>query len=84
MDSNKYIYKRTRRKTKIQISRDIFIRKIMSTQEEQLVDLTEITRQQAEYIIELQMELVELTDKWEFVKEELDGMRTQKILEEGM
>ena len=49
---------------------------------DQVVDLTEIVRQQQEYITDLEMELVEFQDKWNFVKEELDQMKTQKILEE--
>ena len=57
----------------------------MSQEEKnQLVDLTEITRQQAEYIIDLELELTELTDKWQFLKEELNDMKTQKLLEKGM
>ena len=39
---------------------------------EQVVDLTEINRQQAEYILDLEMELAELTDKWKYLKEEID------------
>jgi len=44
----------------------------------QVVDLTEINRQQAEFIIELEMELAELTDKWKYVSEELDDIKLEK------
>ena len=47
----------------------------------QVVDLTEITRQQAEYIIELEMEIAEITDKWEFLNKELDEIKTREIME---
>ena len=54
------------------------------TIQEQIVELTEITRQQAEHIIDLEERLLDYEDRWEFVKAELDEMKTQKILEEGM
>ena len=44
----------------------------------QVVDLTEINRQQAEFIIELEMELAELTNKWKYVSEELDDIKLEK------
>jgi hypothetical protein len=44
----------------------------------QVVDLTEINRQQAEFIIELEMELAELTDKWKYVSEELEDIKIEK------
>ena len=50
--------------------------------ENQVVDLTEINRQQAEYIIELEMELSEITDKWRYVKEELQDIQMEEILRE--
>jgi len=39
---------------------------------DQVVDLTEINRQQAEYILDLEMELSEITDKWKYLKEEIN------------
>ena len=47
--------------------------------ENQVVDLTEVNRQQAEYIITIEMELAEMTDKWEFLKEELQDIEFEKI-----
>jgi len=44
----------------------------------QMVDLTEVNRQQAEFIIELEMELAELTDKWKYVSEELEDIKIEK------
>jgi len=46
--------------------------------QDQVVDLTEIVRQQQEYITDLEMELVTWTDKWEFLKEELEAMELEK------
>ena len=47
----------------------------------QVVDLTEINRQQAEYIIELEMELAEITHKWEYLNEEIEEAEMQDILQ---
>ena len=45
------------------------------------VDLQEIVRQQAEYITDLEMELSELTDKWQYLKEEIYDLQLQKEIE---
>ena len=50
--------------------------------ENQVIDLTEINRQQAEFIVELEMELAEMTNKWEFLKEELQDIQMEKTLRE--
>ena len=50
--------------------------------ENQVIDLTEINRQQAEFIVGLEMELAEMTNKWEFLKEELQDIQMEKTLRE--
>jgi len=49
---------------------------------EQVVDLTEINRQQADYIIELEMELADLTDKWKYLKEEMEDITKETQIRE--
>ena len=49
---------------------------------EQVVDLTEINRQQADYILDLELELSELTDKWKYLKEEIEDITKEKQIRE--
>jgi len=55
--------------------------KLPKEYEEYQVDLQEIVRQQAEYITDLEMELAELTDKWQYLKEEIYDLQLQKEIE---
>jgi len=45
------------------------------------IDLEEIIRQQNEYIIDLEMELMKYKQKWEFLAKEMKELEMQKILE---
>jgi len=49
---------------------------------DQVVDLTEINRQQADYILDLELELSELTDKWKYLKEEIEDITKEKQIRE--
>ena len=48
------------------------------SQDDQKIDLEEIVRQQEEYIIKLEMDLVDLTDKWKYLQEELVDIQIEK------
>ena len=48
---------------------------------DQLVDLTELYRQTQEYVIDLELELAEITNKWKYLKEEIED-KDYKEMEE--
>jgi len=45
------------------------------------IDLEEVIRQQNEYIIDLEMELMQYKQKWEFLAKEMEELEMQKALE---
>jgi uncharacterized coiled-coil protein SlyX len=47
-----------------------------------LEELRLIVKEQNEYIVELEMEIAELTDRWQYLKEELDEIKSQRLEEE--
>ena len=45
------------------------------------IDLQEVIRQQEEHILDLEMKLMESTNKWAFLQAEIQDLRIQKELE---